>query len=524
MKIAVYTVSKNEEKFVERWYQSALEADCLVLVDTGSNDNTVKLARSLRITTHSISVQPWRFDDARNAAVALLPADIDVCVSVDVDEVLSAGWRQALEAQWGSANRGRYLYTWSHNEDGSPGLAFWYEKIHSRHGFRWKHPVHEILVPDRTEERWVNVEGMEVHHWPDPAKSRSSYLPLLALSVAEDPSNDRNAYYYARELRFYGHSEESAREYKRHLSLSSARWPPERAASCRGLALLEPENAEKWLKQAICESPATREARVELARLYYKRSQWLECLGAAEGALAITERSFDYLSESWAWGSEPHDLAAIAAYHLGRYDEALRCGLRAVELEPTDKRLIANIEWYRSGVSLPGPLGTFVEEDPAVHWAGVEARGVVLDLGAGDFGRCGHLPYPPTAEHWLDQGASQVVAVDANASDLEHYADNPAILTMATTIDGPEAIQLLIEQFRPSLVKVDIEGAEEHLLGVSADVLLIPNAYAIEAHSADLYRSLRTRLEEHGYVARWAMQHEVERRVFVTYLVRGELG
>lgn len=347
MRIAVYTISKNESQFVRRWRDSAEDADVVMLVDTGSTDETVAIARNAGIVVHEISVQPWRFDDARNAAIALLPADIDVCVSVDVDEVLSPGWREALEAQWGGANRGRYLYTWSHNDDGSPGLTFWYEKIHSRHGFRWKHPVHEILVPDRTEERWVNVEGMEVHHWPDPTKSRSSYLPLLALSVAEDPSNDRNAYYYARELRFYGHNEESAREYKRHLSLPSARWPPERAASCRGLALVEPGNAEKWLRQAICESPTTREARVELARLYYQREQWSECLGAAEGALAITERSFDYLSESWAWGSEPHDLAALACYNLGRYEEALVHGEAAAAFSPEDERLRGNLSWYK---------------------------------------------------------------------------------------------------------------------------------------------------------------------------------
>lgn len=344
--MAVYTISKNESRFVERWYDSAREADYLVLADTGSTDETVMVAKSLGIVVHKISVQPWRFDDARNAAIALLPADIDVCVSVDVDEVLSPGWRRALEVQWGDANRGRYLYTWSHNDDGSPGLTFWYEKIHARYGFRWKHPVHEILVPDRTEERWVNIEGMEVHHWPDPAKSRSSYLPLLALSVSEDPSNDRNAYYYARELRFYGRNEESAREYKRHLSLPSAQWPPERAASCRGLALVEPENAEKWLKQAIEESPLTREARVELARFYYQQGRWPECLEAANGALAVTDRSFDYLSESWAWGSEPHDLAALACYNLGRYEEALRHGEMALMLDPEDKRLQQNLKWY----------------------------------------------------------------------------------------------------------------------------------------------------------------------------------
>ena len=88
MKIAVYTIALNEEQFVERWYEANKDADCLVIADTGSTDNTVELARSLGILVHEIRVKPWRFDDARNTALALVPADVDVCVSVDMDEVL----------------------------------------------------------------------------------------------------------------------------------------------------------------------------------------------------------------------------------------------------------------------------------------------------------------------------------------------------------------------------------------------------------------------------------------------------
>ena len=41
MKIVVYTIAKNEEKFVERWYKSMKEADELYVLDTGSTDKTV---------------------------------------------------------------------------------------------------------------------------------------------------------------------------------------------------------------------------------------------------------------------------------------------------------------------------------------------------------------------------------------------------------------------------------------------------------------------------------------------------
>ncbi len=47
MRIAVYTIALNEEKHVKRWYESAKDADYLLIADTGSTDKTVEIAESL---------------------------------------------------------------------------------------------------------------------------------------------------------------------------------------------------------------------------------------------------------------------------------------------------------------------------------------------------------------------------------------------------------------------------------------------------------------------------------------------
>ena len=235
MKIAVYTIALNEQQFVRRWYESAKEADYLLIADTGSTDGTVELAKELGINVVKISIKPWRFDDARNASLASIPADIDYCIALDMDEVLLPGWRAHLESVPTQTTRPRYKYTWNWNPDGSPGLQYGGDKIHSRHGYRWKHPVHEVMVTDRIQqiESWIDLE---IHHYPDNSKPRSQYFPLLAQSVEEDPHDDRNAFYYARELFFYGKFAEATEEFKRHLSLPRAVWKPERAASMRYIA------------------------------------------------------------------------------------------------------------------------------------------------------------------------------------------------------------------------------------------------------------------------------------------------
>jgi glycosyltransferase involved in cell wall biosynthesis len=348
MKVAVYTIALNEEQFVERWAKSCKDATYRIILDTGSTDKTIELAESLGITVVSASIKPWRFDDARNVALAVVPADADYCIALDMDEILKPGWKKELrKAHAEGWTRPRYKYVWSWNPDGSEGLVYGGDKIHKRHGYRWKHPVHEVITPDRLEETqgWTSLE---IHHHPDPTKSRGQYFPLLALSVMEDPTDDRNAFYYARELYFNGMLKEAAAEFKRHLSLPKARWAPERAASMRYLAQCEPENAIKYLTDASKEAPEFREPWVELAMAHYTRKEWQECFDAASKALEIIEKPLVYLNDADSWGSKPHDLLAISAYNLGKLDIAVEQGTIAAEMSPEDERLQNNLMFYKA--------------------------------------------------------------------------------------------------------------------------------------------------------------------------------
>lgn len=344
MKVAVYAIAKNEEQFVRRWADSAKDADYLCILDTGSTDRTAKVAQLLGVDVRVWSFNDWRFDLARNMSLDMVPTDADYCIALDMDEVLVPGWRRALEQALSQGlTRPRYQYTWSWNGD-QPGLVYGGDKIHARHGYRWKHPVHEVLTPSISETQgWVDLE---IHHHPDHTKSRGQYFPLLEKAVREDPDDDRNAHYLAREYFFHGRYEEAAAEFKRHLSLPRAVWKPERAQSMRYLAKIEPQHREKWLLDAVGECPDRREAWVDLATHYYENARWQDCLSTAQVALSIKERPLEYLNEEFAWGYLPHDLAAIASYHLGNPQLSLTHGQRALDLAPNDERLRTNLQFY----------------------------------------------------------------------------------------------------------------------------------------------------------------------------------
>ena len=52
-------------------------------------------------------------------------------------------------------------------------------------------------------EKYLTIDEIVLNHYPDSSKSRSSYLPLLELSVKEDSDNDRNMHYLGREYMYY---------------------------------------------------------------------------------------------------------------------------------------------------------------------------------------------------------------------------------------------------------------------------------------------------------------------------------
>lgn len=349
-KISVYAISKNEEKFVDRWMDAVSEADEVVVLDTGSTDNTVEKLRARGARVYEEKISPWRFDAARNHALEKVSDDTDICVSNDLDEVFESGWRDKLENAWENKHtRAKYMFVWSHNEDNSINKQFPMEKIHRRHGFKWVHPVHEVLQYDGLEkEASVWIPDLVLHHYPDNSKPRSQYLPLLEMSVDENPTDDRATFWLGREYMYYKQYRKSIETLKKHLLLPSATWKEERSASMRFIARCYDElgietEAKSWLFRSIAECPDIREPYLALARIGYKEKNWPLVYAMVQRALTITKSTGSYLSEPESWGYSLYDLGAISTYQLGLFADSKKYAVLALNSSPNDERLKKNL-------------------------------------------------------------------------------------------------------------------------------------------------------------------------------------
>jgi len=332
VKIAVYAIALNEAKHVARWAKATAGADIRIVADTGSTDNTMQLLAKYGIKTHSITVSPFRFDDARNASLALVPADVDVCVSLDLDEVPEPEFFDKLREAWQPDTTRAFVF-W--NTEGDNRWAN-NNRIHARHGYRWVKPCHEVTVTSMgTVDKEVVVETT-VFHKPDNNKSRGQYLPMLKAAIEEDPHDPRMWHYYIRELYFHEKWDEIIERASVFFDgREDTGWNIESAASCRAVGdsyirLGNREQALHWfLKNVDCASDQL-ESWFALAHHYYQNQEWQLCWDAANKVNEL-ECGAHYLINESVWKWRCYDLLAVSSWNLNKKGSAKKWARLAME-------------------------------------------------------------------------------------------------------------------------------------------------------------------------------------------------
>lgn len=364
-KVCIYAICKNEEKYVDAWVDSMREADAIVVLDTGSTDNTVEKLKARGVTVKTQIFDPWRFDTPRNVAMEMVPDDCNILMSTDLDEILEPGWADALREAWieGKHTRASYKYVWSHMEDGSPGRVFGYNKIHNR-DWIWKYPVHELLWNKVTQSELYDQEAsldlfdkITLHHYPDPEKSRGNYLELLELRKAENKEDWYGLIYLAHEYHYRGFYEKAIRELDDILTNYRSNYSSLEEASCylfRGdayKALKKYNEAINSYMEAIKIEPTYREPYLDLATLYMDLGQNQQARMWLKEALIKTYRHYTWLERDTSWSYELYDKLALACYYSGHKMESIAYAAKAASIIPSDERLKSNLDLCIKGTS-----------------------------------------------------------------------------------------------------------------------------------------------------------------------------
>lgn len=343
VRISLCVIVKNEEANIAACLDSAAGlVDEMVVVDTGSSDCTVQLAR-----LHGASVYPFKwndnFSDARNAAIG--HADGDWILSMDADERLDPSSRPAVRHAVENPSADayflpvrNYLSNGPNSERSDYGLCrLW--RNSPEHRFRGR--IHEDIKASIIDAGGsIAALDAVIHHYgyiPKTVAERRKHernVSLLKRELADHPDDLYMIYHMAQEF-FAVRDSRSAIHY---LKLAARLTPPDggfvpdiysHLADCL-CDIGRPVLALKVLDRTNAIHP----------QINFARGRALLCTDRMEDAVHEFESAIELGTEHmWqgdcgTWGYKAHYAAALAWHSLNEDNSAIEHCEKALDLQP----------------------------------------------------------------------------------------------------------------------------------------------------------------------------------------------
>lgn len=343
--ISVCMIVRNEEDILQRAIESTYGlADEIVVLDTGSEDGTVELARSLgaKVLTggdrmHKGESRNKSLDEASGDWVVIL--DADECI---VDPIGLRAFLEMTDAQ------GVYVLVSNINANEEVTLTWSRMLAWRRDAFRYKYRAHEVPLPVDGWGKTVWTKFLWEHRPPAERQmwKPQYFMDRLTLDVQENPDDSRPKYYLGRQHYYAGRWSEAIELFQKYL-LS----PAHDEAEVSGLMarcyarLGDGKKQIEMLYRACAAHPGRRAWWGELATIYHARGNDRLAVGLLKCALEIMPDTNRYVNPLWH-GFHIHDLLARCLWKLGAVEEGLIHARKAVELAPTNERILKNLSYF----------------------------------------------------------------------------------------------------------------------------------------------------------------------------------
>lgn len=346
MQVSVCMIVRNEAEILERAIHSTEGlADEVVVLDTGSEDETVELARSLGAT---VITGGDRMHKAESRNRAMEAATGDWIVILDADEQIAdpVGFRAFLEETEAQTVFIRLSYM---DANDKPTLTFAQQRAWRRGSFLYKYRAHEVPIPVDGWGEIAYTDFVWEHRPPTDRVWKSDYtLERLLMDVEENPSDVRSLFYLGRLYTNRGEWNSGRDTLLRYLDRPGRDqgdgWY-NLAACYNGLG--DKEQRIRSLYQACASQPDRREYWGDLASIYHADGRDHIALGLLKCAFEQPAPTTSYVRHGWH-GSAIYDLTARCLWKLGRYEEGLPYAEKALELSPQDARLERNLLWFQN--------------------------------------------------------------------------------------------------------------------------------------------------------------------------------
>ena len=349
--LSLCLIVRDEEDVLARCLESAAGLyDELIIVDTGSTDATVDIAR--RFTGH-VHFFPWRDDFAAGRNFSFQQATMSYCMWLDADDVLLPADREAFLALKRDVLPGPDVvmapYHAGLDEKGTPLLTYCRERIvRNAPHLRWEGAVHECIAP---VGEVVYTDAAVTHQKLRPGDPDRNLRILEGVLARGRNLSPREQFYYGRELAAHGRFEEAVKVLEDFLTVGWG-WKENNIEACRNLAqcylaLERPRQARRALLESLAFDGPRAEVCCDLGKLLLDQGDYQRAAAWYQEALKhpCDPRSGAFCLPD-CHGFLPCIQLCLCCHHLGQRAEAEGWNRRAGAYRPDHPAYRYNLDYF----------------------------------------------------------------------------------------------------------------------------------------------------------------------------------
>jgi glycosyltransferase involved in cell wall biosynthesis/Tfp pilus assembly protein PilF len=403
-------IVRNEERYLAMCLTAVRDiVDQIVVVDTGSTDNTVAIARDFGAEVYHFA---WCDDFAAARNESLQYATGDWTLWLDADEELQP---DSVEALRNLIRReevaGAHLRI--DNLIGGRTVPFLLTRLWRRHpAIRFKLPIHEQIlwsigiVGRRYGRRIVEAHDVILKHYgylPNVASERKKdarNLHLLEMLVKREPENAYALFHYASALREQGKAREALTVFEKWKPLADATRHEENWILLGFANYVSALNDAARYEDAVRLATEVIESRGKTVSLLYQRATALHRIGKSREALMDVQTA-ERMPRTVTGGIETIDFQPLLApmltaeiyLSLGMKERARQLFVDAIGLDPNNpapryslaRLYLAEKDWDRAAEQFERILA--LKPDDAYGYASLAQ----IELFRHRFGRAAEL-------------------------------------------------------------------------------------------------------------------------------------
>lgn len=382
-KFSIVLIARNEAITLPKLLESLKEfrenGGEICLLDTGSTDNTVEIAKSYKCIVNEVgdmfklpvkNTQEindrfiveneesivkqgdtyFNFSAARNHAASFASNNFIFCY--DADEVsVNMNIEKINELIESGATQFEYNFVFAYDQWNNEAIKFIQCKAYDRTKIEWRGIIHELLTPFKNEDlKTVLLEEKDykLGHYQNHETGRHSYLKGLAVDCYNNPVNDRHSHYLARELMWNNRPHSALKEFKRHVTLNG--WATERAQSLIFIGdiygrLNDSDKQLEYYNKAYNLETNRREALLRIANFYKHHNNPQPALCYAAAANEIPYNGY-YANTMSQYTYEPHEIMYWAYGWLGNIPKAQEHILKCLRYKPLELTYLRDVQYY----------------------------------------------------------------------------------------------------------------------------------------------------------------------------------